>query len=158
MSKVRNFLEHYITRKIGAEIKCCLTFLLILCFYCIYRWVCGFTQAGIIHMLEMVWAAYILEWVQVLVHCDFDEVDRLGLKEWTMIICGSVVYAVSGHFLDWFDGNIAVVIGFGAYMIICYLCTFWIYAIKRSIDAKMLNSDLKNFKARRLQNENNQGE
>lgn len=99
-------------------------------------------------MLEMVWAAYILEWVQVLVHCDFDEVDRLGLKEWIMIICGSAVYAVTGHFLGWFDGNIAICLGFGAYMIVAYLCTFWVYAIKRSIDAKMLNSDLKKFQER----------
>ena len=99
-------------------------------------------------MFEMVLAAYILEWVQVLVHCDFDEVDRLGLKEWTMIVCGSAVYAVAGYFLGWFDGNVAVVVGFVAYMIICYLCTFWIYAIKRSIDAKLLNSDLKKFQER----------
>jgi len=99
-------------------------------------------------MFEMVWAAYILEWVQVLVHCDFDEVDRLGVKEWTMIICGSAVYAATGHFFGWFDGNVAVAVGFGAYMIVAYLCTFWVYAIKRSIDAKMLNSDLKKFQER----------
>ncbi|MBP1546891.1 MAG: DUF3021 domain-containing protein [Oscillospiraceae bacterium] len=148
MSKMRNFLEQYITRKIGAEIKCCLTFLLILCFYCVYRWGNGFTEAGIIHMLEMVWAAYILEWVQMLVHCDFDEADRLGLREWIMIVCGSAVYAVAGHLFGWFDGNTAVVLGFGAYMIVAYLCTFWVYAIKRSIDAKMLNSDLKKFQER----------
>lgn len=148
MNRIRNFLEQYLTRKIGAEIKCCLTFLLILCFYCIYRWANGFTEAGIIHMLEMLWAAYILEWIQVLVHCDFDEVDRLSLKEWVMIICASAVYAFAGHFLSWFDGNIAVAVGFGVYMLAAYLCTFWIYAIKRSIDAKMLNSDLKKFQER----------
>lgn len=152
MTKLRNFLELYITRKIGAEIKCCLTFLLILCYYVIYRWVNGFTEAGIIHMLEMVWAAYIIEWVQVLLHCDFDEVDRLGIKEWAMTLCGSVVYAVSGHFLGWFDGNIVIAVGFGMYMVACYLCTFWVYKIKRSIDAKMLNSDLKRFKERRTNN------
>ncbi len=151
MSKLRNFLELYITRKIGAEIKCCLTFLLILCYYAVYRWVNGFAEAGILHMFEMVWAAYILEWVQVLLHCDFDEVDRLGVKEWAMMLCGSAVYAVSGHLLGWFDGNIAVAVGFGAYMVVCYLCTFWVYAIKRSIDAKMLNSDLKRFQEREKQ-------
>ncbi len=148
MNKLRGLFEQYITRKIGAEIKCCLTFLLILCYYCVYRWVCGSEGADIIHMLEMLWAAYILEWVQVLVHCDFDEVDRLGAKELTLILSGSVVYAVSGHLLGWFDGNSAVCGGFGVYMIVCYLCTFWVYAIKRSIDAKMLNSDLKRFKER----------
>ena len=148
MSKAKNLLEQYITRKIGAEIKCCLTFLLILCFYCIYRLVSGFTEAAIIHMFEMLWAAYILEWVQVLIHCDFDEIDRLGAKEWLLILTGSAVYAFAGHFLGWFDGNTAVVIGFCAYMVISYLCTFWVYAIKRSIDAKILNSDLKKFQER----------
>lgn len=146
--KVRVFFETYLTRKIGAEIKCCLTFFLILCFYCAYRWVMGFTEAGIIHMLEMVWLAYILEWVQVLLRCDFDEVDRLRIREWILIIVGSTIYVVVGYFLGWFDSNIVVAIGFGVYMVICYLCTFWVYAIKRSIDAKMLNNDLKKFQER----------
>lgn len=154
MSKrIRTFLEQYLTRKIGAEIKCCLTFFLILCFYCIYRWICGFTQAGMIHMLEMVWLAYILEWIQVLMHSDFDEVDRLQLKEWLVILIGSAVYALIGHFCGWFDGKVIVGIGFGVYMVIAYLCTFWIYAIKRAIDAKMLNNDLKHFHERRSQEE-----
>lgn len=152
--KIRTFLEQYLTKKIGAEIKCCLTFLLVLCFYCIYRWVCGFAQAGIVHMLEMVWLAYILEWIQVLLHADFDEVDRLGRREWLVILPGSIVYALIGHLCGWFDGKIPVAVGFGIYMVIAYLCTFWIYAIKRAIDAKMLNNDLKQFHERRLREEN----
>lgn len=156
IKKIHTFIEQYLTRKIGAEIKCCLTFLLILCYYCIYRWVCGFTEAGIIHMLEMVMLAYVMEWIQVLLHSDYDEVDRLGIKEWLIIFIGSAVYGIAGHFFSWFDGNAAVVIGFGAYMVIAYLCTFWIYAIKRAIDAKMLNNDLKHFKERRLKEEKEQ--
>ena len=64
--KIRAVFEMYITRKIGAEIKCCLTFMLILCYYGVYRLYCGFETAELIHMLEMLWAAYILEWIQVL--------------------------------------------------------------------------------------------
>lgn len=77
-----------------------------------------------------------------------ESVDRLGVKEWAMMLCGSAVYAASGHLLGWFDGSIAVAVGFGAYMVVCYLCTFWVYKIKRAIDAKMLNSDLKRFQER----------
>ena len=151
--KIWSFIEQYLTRKIGAEIKCCLTFLLIVTYYCIYRWICGFTQAGIIHMLQMVMVAYVLQWIQVLLHSDFDEVDRLSMKEWLLIMIGSAVYTLAGYLFGWFDGNIVVVIGFGVYMIVAYLCTFWVYAIKRAIDAKMLNNDLKQFKERRLQEE-----
>ena len=151
--KIWSFMEQYLTRKIGAEIKCCLTFLLILTYYCIYRWVCGFTEAGIIHMLEMVMLAYVLEWIQVLMHSDFDEVDRLEIKEWILILIGSIVYAIAGHFCGWFDGKIAVCTGVGVYMVCVYLCTFLIYKIKRVIDAKMLNNDLKQFHERRLQEE-----
>lgn len=148
--KLRALFEMYITRKIGAEIKCCLTFMLILCYYGVYRLWCGLETAELIHMLEMLWAAYTLEWVQVLVHCDFDEVDRLSVKEWVMMLAGSGIYSLTGHTAGWFDGNMTVTAGFAAYMLICYLCTFWVYAIKRTIDAKMLNDDLKKFQERNI--------
>ncbi len=151
--KIHNFLESYLTKKIGTEIKCCLTFFLILCFYCVYRWLTGYTQAGIINMLEMVLLAYVLQWIQVLIHSDFDEVDRLGIKEWLLVLLGSFAYAVAAHFLGWFDKNILVDIGFWFYMVVAYLCTFLIYKIKRFIDAKHLNEDLKRFHEHRLKDE-----
>jgi len=39
-------------------------------------------------------------------------------------------------------------------MVIAYLCTFLIYKIKRVIDAKLLNMDLKYFKERLRESEN----
>ena len=150
--KVLSFIEQYLTKKIGAEIKCCLTFFLILCFYCLYRWFSGFTEAGIIHMLEMILLAYVLQWIQVLIHADFDEVDRLEFKEWMVILFGSLIYACIGHLGNWFDNSIGVGIGFWFYMVIAYLCTFLIYKIKRVIDAKILNEDLKHFKERLREN------
>lgn len=146
--KLRPLLEWYLTRKIGAEIKCCLTFLLILCFYCVYRWLGGFTQAGIIHMLEMVLLAYVLQWIQVILHADFDEVDCLGLKEWLLMLLGSLVYTFAGYVGNWFDRRAGVGIGFWFYMVGAYLCTFLVYKIKRVIDAKHLNEDLKLFQER----------
>lgn len=152
--KILSYIEQYLTKKIGAEIKCCLTFFLILCFYCLYRWIGGLTDAGIIHMLEMILLAYVLQWIQVLIHADFDEVDRLGLKEWMVILLCSWIYAFVGHIGKWFDNSIAVSIAFGFYMVIAYLCTFLIYKIKRGIDAKLLNMDLKYFKERLRESEN----
>ena len=148
MSKIRSFIEQFVTRKIGAEIKCCLTFFYIVCFYWVYRWANGLTEASIVHMFGMLWAAYILEWIQQLINCDFFEMDRLGKKEAAVITLGSLIYAVSGHFLSWFDGNIAVALGFWAYMAFAYICTFAVCKTKRIIDAKQLNSDLKKFQER----------
>lgn len=148
MSKLRNFFEQFITRKIGAEIKCCLTFFYIQCFYWIYRWLNGLTEASIIHMFAMLWAAYILEWIQQLIGCDFFEMDSLGKKEAAVIVIGSLLYAAAGHLLGWFDGNIGVATGFGAYMAFSYFCTFAVCKTKRIIDAKNLNSDLKKFQKR----------
>lgn len=144
--KIRYFLECYLKRKIGVEIKCCLMFFLILCFYCIYRWAANFTQAGIIHLLEMILLAYIIGWIQNLLHYDFDEVDVLKIREWSLVIISSFIYAIVGHFAGWFDGNISVGIGFWLYMICAYLCSYLVYKIKRTIDAKHLNEALHQFK------------
>lgn len=150
--KIRYLLECYITKKIGVEIKCCLMFFLILCFYCIYRWLTNFTQASIIHMLEMVLLAYLIGWIQNLLHYDFDEVDTLKLREWISVISSALVYSIAGHVAGWFDGNIVVCIGFWLYMACAYLCSYLIYKIKRTIDAKHLNADLHRFQ-NRLKNE-----
>lgn len=107
-------------------------------------------------MLEMVWIAYVLEWVQILMHSDFDEVDRLSIREWLLILGGAIIYASAGHLCNWFDGKIKVAIGFGIYMVCMYLCTFLVYKIKRVVDAKMLNNDLKHFHERRLKEEENE--
>ena len=157
MSKIRNLLEGYLTRKIGAEIKCCLTFFLILCYYCAYRLIIGFDGASILHMFEMVWVAYILEWIQVLLHSDFDEVDRLSLKEWLVILGGSLIYALISLLCGWFASTIPMIVGFFVYMIVVYLCTYLVYKIKRTIDAKMLNDDLKSFQERLRADENLEG-
>lgn len=149
--RIRTFLERYLTTKIGVEIKCCLSFFLILCFYCIYQLIGGSVNADILHMLQMILLAYVMEWIQALIGSDFDELDSLGRKEWVLILLGSVVYAIAAHFGDWFSGSIAVDVGFGFYMVGAYLCTFLIYKIKRVIDAKFLNDDLKMFQEREEQ-------
>ena len=63
-----------------------------------------------------------------------------------MVIVSSVVYAIVGHFAGWFDGNAGVGVGFGFYIVCAYLCSYLIYKIKRTIDAKHLNEDLNQFK------------
>ncbi len=146
--KLRNFLELYLTKKIGAEIKCCLIWLYLVCYYCVCRLICGFTEADIIHLLEMLFAAYFVQWVQVLLRSDFDEVDRLSVKEYVFIAVSSAVFAVLGMLPGWFDGKIGVTAGFFVFMICAYLCTFLVYKTKRAIDARLLNNNLKRFQER----------
>ncbi len=147
-NKVRVFLENYISKKFRAELKCCLMWMYLVCYYCVYRRICGVAEAETIHLLEMLFAAYIVQWVQVLIHSDFDEIDGLALKEYLFIVISSSAFSGMGMLLGWFDGNIAVTAGFFGYMICAYLCTFMVYKIKRMIDAKILNGDLKRFQER----------
>ena len=75
--KFKKFIQNYLSKKISAEIKSCLTFLLMLCFYCIYKWICGIKEVSIIHMLEIVCTAYVLEWIQILLHFDFEDIEKM---------------------------------------------------------------------------------
>ena len=146
--KFRTLVEKYLTRKIGVEIKCCVMFFMLLCFYAGYRLICGFQEADILHMLEMVILAYILGWIQMLAGSDFDEVERLNMKDWVVVVGGSAVYSLTSFVLGWFERNSAVTFIFAVYMVIAYLGIFLIHKMKRAIDAKLLNNDLQKFQKR----------
>jgi hypothetical protein len=140
--------ERWLAMKIGVEIRCCLPFFLMLFFYCVYRLLGGNRQAEILHIAEMIGAAYLFGWVQALLHADFDEMERLGLRQWAVILAGSAVYTLTAWLGGWFCGNAAALLLFFLYMIACCLCTLLIYGIKRAIDARLLNEDLRSFQQR----------
>ena len=73
--------ERYLTKEIGIEFKACLYFFAILFFYCMYRILTGSLDASIIHMAEMIFACYIIGYIQVYLLWNFDEAEALGLKE-----------------------------------------------------------------------------
>ncbi len=149
MSKrMREFIERYLTRKIGVEIKCCVMFFMILCFYSGYKLIGGTQDANIMHMLEMVLLAYLLGWIQALIGSDFDEVDKLSIKDWVVVLVGTAIYTLASFIFGWFEANMPVTVIFAVYMIIAYLGIFLIYKIKRAIDAKLLNDDLRQFQQR----------
>ena len=141
--------ERYLTREIGIEFKACLYFFALLFFYSVYRLCTGRTEAGILHMAEMIFACYVMGYLQVYIFRNFDEADRLGAWEIAgMLIC-TALYAVLSALLGWFDGRIAVTIGMAAYILVTYFCVFLIYKTKREIDDKKLNEDLKLFQSGR---------
>ena len=146
--KMREFVERYLTRKIGVEIKCCVMLFMILCFYSGYKLIGGTQDANIIHMLEMVLLAYLLGWIQALIGSDFDEVDKLSIKDWVVVLVGTAIYTLASFIFGWFEANLLATALFAVYMIVAYLGIFLIYKIKRAIDAKLLNDDLRQFQQR----------
>ena len=139
--------ERYLTKEIGIEFKACLYFFAILFFYCMYRLVLGIYDAGMLHMAEMILSAYIIGYLQVYVFWNFDEADTLGGREWLGIGVCTVIYSLLSYFLKWFDKNIWVTVGFAVYVVVMYICVFFIYKSKRRIDDKKLNEDLRLFQA-----------
>ncbi len=101
----------------------------------------------------MILLTYIMGYVQVYLLSNFDEGEQLRAKEIIYTILCSAVYAGISFFGKWFDGNIPVSIGFFFYVILAYVCAFFIYKYKRDIDAKILNEDLRAFQERRSKNE-----
>ena len=138
--------ERYLTKEIGIEFKACLYFFAILFFYCMYRIITGSMDASIIHMAEMIFACYIIGYIQVYLLWNFDEADAVGVREIAGVAICTLIYSLLSHFLGWFDGNIYVTLGLAAYLIVTYVCVILIYKTKRNIDDKKLNEDLALFK------------
>lgn len=146
--KLLALAERWLTIKIGVEIRCCLTFFLMAFFYCVYRLVTGSAEASIWHLTEMIAVAYLFGWVQALLHADFDEMDRVGLKEAAVMILGAAVYTLTAVLGGWFGGSALVNGLFMVYMVGCGLSTVLICWIKRTIDARLLNAELQAFQQR----------
>jgi len=140
--------ERYLTKEIGIEFKACLYFFAFLFYYSCFRVLTHRMDAQIIHMTEMILLAYVIGYVQVYLLWNFDEADSLGKKEWFGMTLCTVFYTVASVFFGWFDKNMAVSIGFGVYVFVMYICTFFVYKCRREIDDKILNYSLELFKTR----------
>lgn len=151
--KKTTMFERYLAEEIGIEFKACLYFFCILFFYSVYRIIEGSWDASIIHMLEMILLTYAMGYAQLYLFSNFDEGEKLGLKEIFYIIICTGVYAIISFLAKWFDRNITATVIFVLYMIFAYICAFLVYKTKRVIDGKLLNEDLRAFKERRMERE-----
>ena len=139
--------ELYLTKEIGIEFKACLYFFAILFFYCVVRIISGSFVADMLHMLEMILACYDIGYIQVYLLWNFDEADSLGGKELLgMVIC-TAVYSALSYAFGWFDRKPMATIIFAAYLMLTYICVYFIYKSKRYIDDKRLNEDLRIFQS-----------
>ncbi|WP_026493416.1 MULTISPECIES: DUF3021 family protein [unclassified Butyrivibrio] len=145
--------ELYLTKEIGIEFKACLYFFSILFYYCVYRMIGGIFDASILHMTEMIFTCYFIGYIQVYLLWNFDEADQMGVKEICGMLLCTALYCAVAHFGSWFDKNLLVLLIFAVYILIVYICVFFIYKSKRRIDDKRLNEDLRLFQTEHKKSE-----
>lgn len=143
-----SLLERYLVVEIGIEFKACIYFFCILFFYSMYRLLCGSMEASILHMGEMIFLTYGMGYFQKYILANFDEADRLGLKEMVFLLFCVGIYTAVSYLGGWFGRRISVTILYALYMTLAYVCGFLIYKVKRALDAKQLNEDLRVFQGR----------
>lgn len=140
--------ELFFSRDIGIEIKACLYFCCILAYYFIFRIIRGSWDASIIHMIEMICATYVIGYLQFYVMANFDEEDEFSWRIVVYSLLCSLIYMVVAIFCKWYDGMAFVNAGFFAFMEFCYLSYFFIYRMKKRIDTRILNHELREFQER----------
>ena len=137
--------ERYLTKEIGIEFKACLYFFAILFFYCVFRLMNKMTDASILHMAEMILTCYFIGYLQVYLFGNFDEADRWGIREIIgMFICIGL-YSLVSFLGGWFGRKMLFTLILAGYLLITYICVFFVYKTKREIDDKKLNEDLRLF-------------
>ena len=143
-----SLLERYLVVEIGIEFKACLYFFCILFFYSVYRLLGGSMEASILHMGEMIFLTYGMGYFQKYVLANFDEGDRLGIREIALLLLCVGIYTTVSYLGKWFDRRISVTALYALYMALAYVCGFLVYKVKRTLDAKQLNEDLRAFQGR----------
>lgn len=141
-----NRFKKYLSVEIGIEFKACLYFFAILFFYSMYRIMQGSFQASIAAMAEMIISTYVMGYIQVLFLHNFDERERISLREAVYMLFCSVIYTAVSWWFGWFDRNGTVTAAYFLFMLCCYISVFLVYKMKRDIDTAQLNKELEQFK------------
>ncbi len=141
-------LERYLLEEIGVEFKACIYFFCYLFYYSMYKLLGGNTSACIIHMAEMIFLTYGMCYFQIYIMKNFDEGEVFKIRELLLSMVCSGMYTLVSWLGSWFDRNVPVTMGFFVYVILAYICGFLVYKIRRTLESKALNEDLKAFKER----------
>ena len=143
-----SLLERYLVVEIAIEFKACIYFFCILFFYSMYRLLIGSREAEILHMGEMILLTYGMGYLQWYVLDRFDEGERLGIRETAYLLLCTGIHTAVSWLGKWFDRDVLMTVLFALFMVLAYLCGFLVYKIKRVLDAKQLNEDLRAFQER----------
>ncbi len=141
-----NFLQKYLSREISIDYKACAYFFCIFIFYCGYLLFQNIYVASILHLVEIFVCTYIISYLQVYLFWNFDEAERMGIKETVGLILSTILYTISSFFLGWFDHRIGISAWFTVYLLLVFMSIFVTNLIKRRIDTNELNQMLKGFK------------
>lgn len=141
-------LERYLSKEIGIEFKACLYFFCILFFYCVCRIAEGDWNASILHMAEMIFLTYGMGYFQLFCLNNFDEGEKLGLREGFYILLCVGIYTLVAWIGRWFNDSLLQLGLFALYLCLAYVCAFWVYKVKRDLDSRVLNEELKEFQER----------
>ena len=144
-------LERYLCKEIGIEFKACLYFFCILFFYCVCRIAEGNWNAGIIHMTEMILLTYGMGYFQLFCLNNFDEGEKLRVREIIYILLCVGIYTLAAWWFRWFEGSPVILLCFALYLCLAYVCAFLVYKLKRELDSRMLNEELKEFQEKILE-------
>ncbi|AXQ78130.1 DUF3021 domain-containing protein [Streptococcus chenjunshii] len=106
-------------------------------------------SVSVFYLLELVFVAYFLAYLQVYLFHNFDEAEKLSGWELSGIFISSCLYGLCGQFLGWFDRHWGISIFFALFMAVCYLSVFVANKKKRYIDSQHLNQLLETYKERK---------
>lgn len=138
--------ERYLSREISIKYKAGIYSLCHL-FYCACYLIWQRTfSISLLQVAEIAFLSYLICNLQVYVLKNFDEAEKLTSKWWLSSLLCMGLYMLAVYAMNWFDGNIPVVLGFGIYQLYCYYCIYLINKIKRRIDSKRLNQLLDSYK------------
>lgn len=146
--KKMSLLERYLVVEIAIEFKACIYFFSILFFYSTYRLIGGSREADVLHMGEMILLTYGMGYFQRYVLGNFDEGERLGVRETLYLFLCVGIFAAVSYLGNWFGRSALGTVLFALFMVVAYLCGFLVYKLKRVLDAKQLNEDLRAFQER----------
>lgn len=145
-SKKLRLWYQFVNREIVIDYKTCLYFSCIMIFYFAYLAILHIYSASILYMFEMLMTAYIISYLQVYLLHIFDEAEKIGLQEILFTMLCSSLYTVTSYLLNWFNQNHLAALCFFCYVAFCYWCIYFANKIKRSLDTKLLNEMLNDYK------------
>lgn len=146
MDKLKKILAIWMSNEIGIEFKACMYFYCMTFFYSLAQIFNGVYTLDILILAEIVLTNYLICNIQVYLLKNFDESDQFGKNEAFGTVVCTAIYTVLSYIFNWFGRGITVTAIFAAFVIICYICIFLVYKIKRDIDTKYLNSMLEKYK------------
>lgn len=146
MVKLKEILARWMSNEIGIEFKAGIYFYCMTFFYSIVQLFKGIYTLDILILAEVVLTNYLICNLQVYLLKNFDESDKFGKNEAFGIVICTAIYTVLSYILNWFGRGIAVTAIFAGFVILCYICIFLVYKIKRDIDTKYLNNMLEKYK------------